>query len=134
MSKSYQNTIELREAPESTEEKIRRMQTDPARVRRNDPGDPEVCPVFALHRIYSNEEVCGWAAEGCRTAGIGCIECKQPLIDAITGEQRERRERAAQFEDDPGLVHSILLEGSENARDVAKETIEDVRAAIGLAS
>jgi tryptophanyl-tRNA synthetase len=132
MSKSYGNTIEIREAPESTEEKIRTMQTDPARVRLKDPGNPENCPVFGLHQIYSDEKTVKWVTDGCRSAGIGCIDCKQPLIDAITAEQRERRERAAKFEEDPGLVHAILLEGSEKARDVARETIEDVRAAIGL--
>ncbi len=134
MSKSYGNTIELREAPEVTEEKIRTMQTDPARVRLKDPGNPENCPVFGLHEIYSDEDTTRWVTEGCRSAGIGCIDCKKPLIDAITSEQRERRERAAQFEDDPGLVHAILLEGSEKARVVAKETIEDVRAAVGIGS
>ena len=134
MSKSYHNVIELREAPESTEEKIRTMQTDPARVRLKDPGNPEICPVFELHKIYSDDDVRGWVTQGCRSAGIGCIDCKQPLIEAITAEQRERRERAAQFEEDPGLVHSILLEGSETARDMAKETMEDVRAAIGIGS
>lgn len=134
MSKSYQNVIELRESPESTEEKIRTMQTDPARVRLKDPGEPENCPVFGLHKIYSDEQTIRWVTEGCRSAGIGCIDCKKPLIEAITGEQAERRERAAKFEEDPGLVHAILLEGSEKARDVAKETIEDVRAAIGIGS
>jgi tryptophanyl-tRNA synthetase len=134
MSKSYGNTIELREAPEVTEEKIRTMQTDPARVRLKDPGNPENCPVFGLHEIYSDDELTRWVVEGCTSAGIGCIDCKKPLIEAITSEQRERRERAAQFEEDPGLVHAILLEGSEKARDVAKETIEDVRAAIGIGS
>ena len=134
MSKSYGNTIELREAPEVTEEKIRTMQTDPARVRLKDPGNPENCPVFGLHQIYSDEERNRWVIEGCTSAGIGCIDCKKPLIESITSEQQERRERAAQFEEDPGLVHAILLEGSEKARDVAKETIEDVRAAIGLGS
>ncbi len=132
MSTSYHNAIEIRESPASTEEKIRTMQTDPARVRRKDPGNPENCPVFGLHRIYSSDEVCAWVTDGCRTAGIGCIDCKKPLIDAITAEQAERRDRAAQFEEDPGLVHAILLEGSEKARDVAKETMEDVRAAIGI--
>jgi tryptophanyl-tRNA synthetase len=132
MSKSYGNTIEIREAPESTEEKIRTMQTDPARVRLKDPGNPENCPVFGLHQIYSSENTTRWVTEGCTTAGIGCIDCKQPLIEAITAEQRERRERAAKFEEDPGLVRAILLEGSEKARDVARETIEDVRAAIGI--
>ena len=134
MSKSYGNTIELREAPEVTEEKIRTMQTDPARVRLKDPGNPKNCPVFGLHEIYSDEERTRWVTEGCTSAGIGCIDCKKPLIEAITSEQNERRERAAQFEEDPGLVHAILLEGSEKARDVAKETIEDVRAAIGIGS
>ena len=134
MSKSYGNTIELREAPEVTEEKIRTMQTDPARVRLKDPGNPENCPVFGLHEIYSDDERTRWVIEGCTSAGIGCIDCKKPLIEAITSEQRERRERAAQFEEDPGLVHAILLEGSEKARDVAKETIEDVRAAVGIGS
>jgi tryptophanyl-tRNA synthetase len=134
MSKSYGNTIELREAPEVTEEKIRTMQTDPARVRLKDPGSPENCPVFGLHEIYSDEERTRWVVEGCTSAGIGCIDCKKPLIEAITSEQQERRDRAAQFEEDPGLVHAILLEGSEKARDVAKETIEDVRAAIGIGS
>jgi tryptophanyl-tRNA synthetase len=132
MSTSYQNTIELREDPKSTEEKIRTMQTDPARARRKDPGNPEICPVFALHQIYSDADLCRWAAEGCRSASIGCIDCKKPLIDTITAEQRVLRERAVQFEEDPGLVQSILLEGSENARDVARETMEDVRAAVGL--
>ncbi len=132
MSTSYGNYIEIREAPESTEEKIRTMQTDPARVRRTDPGSPENCPVFGLHQIYSDEKTLQWVTEGCTSAGIGCIDCKKPLIDAISAEQTERRERAAQFEEDPGLVHAILLEGSEKARDVAKETIEDVRAAIGI--
>jgi tryptophanyl-tRNA synthetase len=132
MSKSYQNVIELREAPETTEEKIRTMQTDPARVRREDPGEPENCPVFGLHRIYSDEDVCSWVTSGCRSAGIGCVDCKRPLIDAIIAEQRERRERAARFEEEPGLVHAILLEGSEKARDVARETMDDVRAAVGV--
>ena len=132
MSKSYGNVIEIREAPESTAEKIRTMQTDPAWVRRTDPGNPEICPVFALHRIYSSDEVVRWAAEGCRSASIGCIDCKQPLIDAIIREQKERRQRAEPFEEDPGLVRAILMEGSEKARDVAKETMEDVRAAIGI--
>ena len=134
MSKSYQNTIELREAPEVVEEKIRTMQTDPARVRLQDPGEPEVCPVYALHRIYSEPAVLGWAAEGCRSASIGCLECKKPLIDSINREQGEMRERAKPFEEDPGLVQSILREGSEKARDVARETIEEVRSAIGLTS
>jgi tryptophanyl-tRNA synthetase len=132
MSKSYHNTISLREDPASVDKKIRRMKTDPARVRRTDPGDPAKCPVFALHEIYSDDETRSWATQGCISAGIGCIDCKQPLIDAINAEQETMRERAQQFEDDPDLVHSILVEGSEKARDVARETLEDVRAAIGI--
>jgi tryptophanyl-tRNA synthetase len=132
MSKSYHNTISLREDPESVDKKIRRMKTDPARVRLSDPGDPAKCPVFALHEIYSDDETRSWATQGCISAGIGCIDCKQPLIDAINAEQEIMRERAQQFEDDPDLVHSILVEGSEKARDVARETLEDVRAAIGI--
>jgi tryptophanyl-tRNA synthetase len=132
MSKSYQNTIAMREAPDSVDKKIRTMRTDPARVRRSDPGDPAKCPVFALHEIYSDDNVRSWVTEGCTSAGIGCIDCKQPLIDAINAEQEIMRERAQPFEDDPDLVHAILVEGSETARDVARETMEDVRAAIGI--
>ena len=132
MSKSYNNTISLREDPDSVSEKIRTMMTDPARVRRNDPGDPANCPVFALHEIYTDEETRNWASHGCTSAGIGCIDCKKPLIDAINAEQAVMRERAQQFEQDPDLVQSILLEGSEKARDEARETLEEVRSAIGL--
>jgi tryptophanyl-tRNA synthetase len=132
MSKSYHNTINLREAPDVVEEKIRTMKTDPARVRRVDPGNPDVCPVYDLHRIYSDEATLTWAADGCRSAGIGCLDCKKPLIDAVNAEQAVMRERAQQFEQDPDLVQSILLEGAERARDVARETLEDVRAAIGI--
>jgi tryptophanyl-tRNA synthetase len=133
MSKSYQNCIHLREEPDEIAQKIRTMKTDPARVRRSDPGDPENCPVFALHQLYSDESTCSWAAQGCRSADIGCLDCKGPLIDAVVAEQSEMSARAAQFEEDPDLVQTILLEGSEKARDVARETLEDVRAAIGLA-
>ncbi|MDH3641199.1 MAG: tryptophan--tRNA ligase [Gammaproteobacteria bacterium] len=132
MSKSYQNTISLREAADSVDKKIRTMKTDPARARRKDPGNPANCPVFALHEIYSDDKTRAWATEGCISAGIGCIDCKKPLIDAINAEQETMRERAQQFENDPDLVHSILAEGSETARDVARETLEDVRAAIGI--
>ena len=132
MSKSYNNTIILREDPDSVTEKIRTMKTDPARVRRNDPGNPENCPVFALHEIYSDEQTRTWASQGCTSAGIGCLDCKKPLIDAINAEQAVIRERAQQFEQDPDLVHSILLEGSERARDEARETLEEVRSAIGI--
>ncbi|HTK98350.1 MAG TPA: tryptophan--tRNA ligase [Pseudomonadales bacterium] len=132
MSKSYENTIRLREEPNVIEQKIKTMKTDPARVRRDDPGNPDVCPVFALHRIYSSDETRAWAAEGCRTAGIGCLECKGPLIDAIKAEQAPIRERAKQYERDKDMVQSILMEGSEEAREVARETLDEVRAAIGI--
>ena len=132
MSKSYGNTIRMREEPNIIEQKIKTMKTDPARVRRSDPGRPEVCPVFTLHEIYSNDETREWAAHGCRSAGIGCLECKGPLIEAIKAEQAPIRERAAQYERDKDMVQSILMEGSEEARDVARETLEVVRAAIGI--
>jgi len=132
MSKSYENTIRLREEPGVVEQKIKTMKTDPARVRRADVGTPEVCPVFALHEIYSSEDTRAWAAHGCRSAGIGCLECKGPLIDAINAEQAPIRERAVQYERDKDMVQSILIEGSAEARDVARETLEEVRAAIGI--
>jgi tryptophanyl-tRNA synthetase len=132
MSKSYRNTINLREEPALVDQKIRTMKTDPARVRRTDPGNPDVCPVYDLHRIYSSEEVLAWSGAGCRSAGIGCLECKQPVIDAINAEQSVIRERAQQFEQDPALVQSILLEGAEKARDAARATLDEVRAAIGI--
>ena len=132
MSKSYNNYISLREDPDSVSEKVRTMQTDPARVRLTDPGEPNNCPVFALHQVYSNEEVCDWAAAGCRSAGIGCVDCKQPLMDSINEEQAVFRQRAQQFEDDPDLVHAILQEGADKARAITRETLEDVKEAVGL--
>ena len=133
MSKSYNNAIRLRESPDVVEQKVRTMVTDPARVRREDPGDPRKCPVFALHEIYSDEEVKAWAADGCRSAGIGCVDCKGPLIDAIAREQAPFIERAEQFENNPDLVRSILLEGSEAARVEARETLDEVKSAMGIA-
>jgi len=132
MSKSYNNFISLREDPDSVSEKIRTMQTDPARVRRSDPGNPANCPVFALHEVYSNEETKQWATAGCKTAGIGCVDCKQPLMDAINEEQAVYRQRAEQFEEDPDLVQAILQEGSDKARAIARETMEDVKEAVGI--
>ena len=132
MSKSYDNTIQLREDPKEVERKIRTMPTDPARVRRHDPGNPENCPVFALHKLLSDESVRSWADEGCRSAGIGCIDCKGPLIDAINAELAPFRERAEQFEDNEELVRSILVEGSETARGMARKTMDEVRAAVGV--
>ena len=131
MSKSYNNAIRLREEPDVVEQKVRTMVTDPARVRRSDPGDPDKCPVYALHAVYSNDDVKTWAADGCRRASIGCIDCKGPLIDAINREQVPIIERAKQFQD-PDVVRTILLEGSEKARAEARETIDDVKAAVGM--
>ena len=132
MSKSYGNTIQLRENPATVEAKVFRMTTDPARVRLKDPGDPDKCPVFTWHEIYSNAETKAWASNGCRTAGIGCRQCKQPLVDAINVEQTSFRERAQPYVDEPGLVRDILEEGSAKARVIAKETMQDVRSAIGI--
>ena len=132
MSKSYNNTISLRENPTSVEEKINTMPTDPARVRRTDPGDPDKCPVWGLHEIYSDNEVKNWVQEGCRSAGIGCLDCKRPLIDSILKEQEPIRERAKEYQDDPETVRGIISEGCEAARDVARVTLEEVRQAMGL--
>ncbi len=132
MSKSYGNTIALREDEDSIRKKIRTMQTDPQRVRRTDPGDPDKCPVWQFHQIYSNDEVKGWVRQGCTTAGIGCIECKQPVIDGVLREQEPMRERARMYEEDPQLVKNIIADGCERARKLAQETMRDVREAIGL--
>lgn len=132
MSKSYGNTIALREDAGSITKKIRTMQTDPQRVRRTDPGDPDKCPVWQLHQIYSDNTVKQWVQTGCRSAGIGCIECKQPVIDAVLKEQEPMRERAKMYEEDPQLVKNIIADGCEKARKLAQETMRDVREAIGI--
>jgi tryptophanyl-tRNA synthetase len=132
MSKSYGNAILLREEPAVVATKIRTMQTDPARVRRNDKGDPDRCPVWPLHQIYSDTATRDWVVKGCTTAGIGCLECKQPVIDGIVKEQEPMRERAQPFLDDPTLVRNIVADGCERARKLAEETMRDVRAAMGL--
>lgn len=132
MSKSYGNAIMLREDPASVTQKVRTMQTDPARVRLTDPGNPEKCPVWGLHKIYSDAATKDWVVQGCTTAGIGCLECKQPVIDAIIREQQPIRERAQRFIDDPALVRNIVADGCERARKLAEETMRDVRDAMGL--
>jgi tryptophanyl-tRNA synthetase len=132
MSKSYGNTIGLRENPNSVEDKLRTMPTDPARVRRTDPGDPDKCPVWAFHQVYSGDEVKSWVQQGCRSAGIGCIECKQPLIDAVLKEQEPIRERAREYAADPEIVRGIVADGCEAARDIARETMDEVRSVMGL--
>jgi tryptophanyl-tRNA synthetase len=132
MSKSYGNFIALREAAESVTKKIRAMPTDPARVRRADPGDPQKCPVWQLHRIYSGDDCRAWAETGCRNAGIGCLDCKQPVIDAILKEQAPIRERAEYYQHNPSLVRNILSDGCAKARELARETMRDVREAMGV--
>ncbi|MCP5248135.1 MAG: tryptophan--tRNA ligase [Candidatus Accumulibacter sp.] len=132
MSKSYGNTITLREDAASVTRKLRRMPTDPARVHRDDPGNPDVCPVWQLHQVYSDEACQAWVQQGCRSAGIGCLECKQPVIDGILAEQAPMRERAQPYLDDPRLVREIIADGNRKARQLARETMRDVRAAMGL--
>jgi tryptophanyl-tRNA synthetase len=132
MSKSYHNTIGLREDPESVTKKLKTMQTDPARVRRTDPGDPDKCPVFDLHRIYSDDKVRAWARAGCTSASIGCLDCKKPLIDAVVAEVTAIRTRAAEYEENRDLVRGIVEQGCEKARAAARETLEQVRTAMGL--
>jgi len=132
MSKSYNNAIALREQPASIEKKIRTMPTDPARIRRTDPGEPEKCPVWQFHQIYSNDEKKTWVQEGCRSAGIGCLECKQPIIDEILNELTPIRERALNYIEEPDSVRAIIAEGCEQARATARETLEEVRQVMGL--
>lgn len=132
MSKSYGNTITLREDAASVTQKVRRMPTDPARVRRIDAGDPERCPVWQLHQVYSDDACREWVKQGCRSAGIGCLDCKQPVIEGILKEQAPMRERAQLYLDDPTLVRNIIADGNERARRLAQETMRDVREAMGL--
>ena len=132
MSKSYDNTIGLRENPSVIEEKLKTMPTDPARIRRNDPGNPEKCPVWGLHKVYSDDEVKKWVMEGCRSAGIGCLDCKQPIIDAVLKETAPIRERAREYMADPETVRGIISDGCEAARSVARETLKEVRQAMGI--
>jgi tryptophanyl-tRNA synthetase len=132
MSKSYDNTIALREAPDSVVRKVRTMPTDPARVKRTDPGTPEKCPVWQLHLVYSDEKMKEWAHHGCRTAAIGCLDCKQPVIDAVLAELQPIRERAEHYMADPTGVRTIVAEGAAKARALAEETMGDVRQAMGL--
>ena len=132
MSKSYNNTIALREDPETVSKKIRTMPTDPARVRRTDAGNPDKCPVWQFHQVYSNDEVKSWVTQGCTSAGIGCIECKQPVIEAVLRELAPIQERAQAYTEEPDLVRNIVADGCEKARDLARETMRDVREAMGL--
>ena len=132
MSKSYGNTIALRDDPKDVEKKLRTMPTDPARVRRTDPGSPQKCPVWQLHEIYSPNDVKDWVQAGCVSAAIGCVECKQPVIEAVQKELQPIQERAREYERDMKTVQSIINDGCEQARDIARDTMEDVRKSMGL--
>ena len=132
MSKSYDNTISLRDEAGVIEKKLRTMPTDPARIRRGDPGNPELCPVWQLHQVYSSDATRAWVQQGCRSAGIGCVDCKQPVIEAVQAEIAPLQARAQEYEQQPELVRSIIDEGCDQARDSARETLEDVRQVMGL--
>ena len=132
MSKSYANTISLRELPSDVEKKLKKMPTDPARKRRSDPGNPQKCPVWSLHELYSNEEVRDWVKTGCKSAGIGCLECKEPLIDSLLQELAPIQERIKEYESDVAAVQNIINEGCDAARDIARDTLDDVRRVMGI--
>ena len=132
MSKSRNNTIAMRDEPAVVTQKVRRMPTDPQRVRRNDPGDPTRCPVWQFHQVYSGADTQAWVVQGCTSASIGCLDCKQPVIDAIIREQQPWRERAEAYLSNPKQVHWIVEMGTERARTVARQTMKDVREAMGL--
>ena len=132
MSKSYNNTIALTESSEDIQKKIRTMPTDPARIRKTDPGDPKNCPVWPLHQVYSGEKIQEWVKNGCKTASMGCIECKQPVIDSITKELEPINERAKKYSESPELIQSIIGEGCEKARKIARDTMRDVREVMGI--
>ncbi|MCA0402925.1 MAG: tryptophan--tRNA ligase [Proteobacteria bacterium] len=132
MSKSYNNTISLRERPEDVEKKILTMPTDPARIKRTDPGEPEKCPVWQLHKIYSSSEVKDWVQVGCRTAGIGCVDCKRPIVEAVNQELKPIQENIKEYESDLSSVKRIMVEGSEKAREEASKTMDTVRDVMGL--
>jgi len=132
MSKSYNNTISLREEPETVKQKVNRMPTDPARIKLTDKGDPNKCPVWQMHQIYSSDETLNWVKDGCTKAKIGCIECKKPVSDSIIAELEPIQEEVAKYESNPNLIQEIIFEGSERARVVAKSTMEEVRDAMGI--
>jgi tryptophanyl-tRNA synthetase len=132
MSKSYNNTISMREDPDAVAKKIKTMPTDPARIRLTDVGDPDKCPVWQLHEVYSSDETKAWVQQGCRTAGIGCIACKGPVIESVLEELKPIQERARQYAEDPTLIKNVVAEGCERARKMARETMREVREAMGL--
>jgi tryptophanyl-tRNA synthetase len=132
MSKSYNNAIAIREDRATLESKVRKMPTDPARIKRDDPGSPERCTVWQFHKIYSDAKTQAWVQNGCTSAGIGCLDCKQPIIEAILLEQQPMLERAQPYLEEPRLVRDIIDAGTERARITARETMNDVRQAMGL--
>ena len=132
MSKSYENMISLRDEPEVITQKIKKMPTDPARIKLSDPGDPNKCPVWQMHQIYSPQDTLDWVVEGCTKAKIGCIECKGPVIDSVISELGPIQERIAKYQSNPNLIQEIIFDGSERARSVAKNTLEEVRDAMGI--
>jgi len=132
MSKSYNNTISLRDKAEEVDKKIKRMPTDPARVKLTDPGDPQKCPVWQLHQVYSDAQTRDWVVDGCTKAKMGCVECKMPVIDAVNQELAPMQESISKYQSDPELIRQIIFDGSERARNVAKETIIEVREAMGI--
>jgi tryptophanyl-tRNA synthetase len=132
MSKSYNNAIAIREDRATIEQKVKRMPTDPARVKRTDAGDPDKCPVWQFHKVYSDASTQQWVTQGCKSASIGCLECKQPIIDAILQEQQPMLERAEAYVTNPRIVRDIVDAGTEKARMTARETMRDVREAMGL--
>ena len=133
MSKSYGNAVLLKDPPEVVRQKIRPMVTDPARKRRTDPGDPEVCPVFDLHKAFSPPPTREWSAHGCRTAGIGCLDCKGALLDHLLHRLEGIHARRPEFASRPDTVWDILKAGSARAREVARATMDEVRAAMKIA-
>jgi len=132
MSKSYENMISLRDDPEVITQKIKKMPTDPARIKLSDPGDPNKCPVWQMHQIYSPKDTLDWVVEGCTKAKIGCIECKGPVINSVISELGPMQERIAKYQSNPNLIQEIIFDGSERARSVAKNTLEEVRDAMGI--
>jgi len=132
MSKSYENMIALRDKPEVITQKIKKMPTDPARIKLSDPGNPNKCPVWQIHQIYSQQDTLDWVVEGCTKAKIGCIECKGPVIDSVISELEPIQERIAKYQSNPNLIQEIIFDGSERARSVAKNTLEEVRDAMGI--
>jgi tryptophanyl-tRNA synthetase len=132
MSKSYGNAVFLSDSPQEIDQKLSRMMTDPARVRRTDPGEPEKCPAFQLHKIYCTEDEIAYVSKGCRTAGIGCLECKKIMIKHVVDDLAPFREKRAQYQDKPEEVEAVLAAGNQAAQKVAAATMAEVRGTLGL--